>query len=107
MVDEERKALEMRIVELENQLKELAARPRMADISKDEFEAYLKVRGVLEYEPRDCGINDCQPCEIFRCSFCAVCQLCTPPCVNECTCGPCNMGRFQQGPSRRFGRLGR
>jgi hypothetical protein len=97
--------LEMRIVELENQLKALLESRRAPDISKEDMEVYTRVRDALHYEPDFCGINDCMPCIILRCFNCSICQLCSF-CDVECTCGPCNIGFTRRGALGRFSKLG-
>jgi hypothetical protein len=107
------KKLELRIKELEDQLKTARARPEPEDISADELQAYLKVREQLAVDWGDfCGPNDCMPirrlCDrcirwpsetISRCVH--VCG-----CIFECFCGPCNVGGFGSGGIQRFSGLG-
>ena len=45
--NQDTKSLEMRIVELENQLKQLRASRAPTDVSAEEINAYLKVISVL------------------------------------------------------------
>jgi hypothetical protein len=114
MGEDEVKKLEMRIVELEDQLKQLRARPEPVDISADELRAYQKVREVLATDWGDfCGINDCMRCMARLCGSCIkwpsetisrCIRLCG--CIFECFCGPCNMGGFEGGGGARFSGLG-
>jgi len=105
MDEEEIKQLQMRIVELENQLKEMRAARTQARISTEELEAYMKVRSALQITWDDfCGINDCRP---SLCIVGACIVRCIRFCDFECTCGPCNIcsGGFSKGGGR-FGGLG-
>jgi hypothetical protein len=84
--------LELRIQELENQLKQFqAAAPQ--DITAEDLAAFRKVSAALSaFDDWGCGINECRP--IVLCRICRVCQVCRVcrVCINECICGPCNMG---------------
>jgi hypothetical protein len=85
------KRLELRIQELENQLKHFQAAAVPQDISKDEIAAFHKVSAALaSFDDWGGGIND-RP--IFVCRVCRVCQVCRVCriCINECVCGPCNI----------------
>jgi hypothetical protein len=105
MDEQDVKKLEMRIVELENQLKELRAGRTQTRISADEMETYMKVRDSLDISWDDfCGINDCRPCVV---RLCGVVRLCIKRCDVECSCGPCNIGSGGFfGGGGRFGGLG-
>ena len=109
MDQSERQKLEMRIVELENRLKELSAgrQPQQADISPEEIQAYLKVRDMLRADWGEfCGINDCMKCVIVRCWGGPIVRC---RCDVECSCGPCGYGGgggFFGGGGGRFGGLG-
>lgn len=102
--------LEMRIAQLEDELKQFRAARQPVDINAEEVKAYLKVRELLHVADWGdfCGINDCQRCIVFRCSRCIV-QTCAR-CIVECTCGPCNVcgvyGGGLAGGGSRFGGLG-
>jgi len=88
---EDTKKLEMRIVELENTIKQLVEARRAVDVSAAEMQTYVKVRNVLE--PDFCGPNDCMVLCI-RCTRCLLCVRCIRciRCINECICGPCGSG---------------
>ena len=98
--------LEMRIIELENELKQLRARREPEDITADELKAFRKVSEMLHADFGEfCGINDCARCLVMRCNIDpTVCRIVF--CDIECTCGPCNLGRFTRGGGGRFGGLG-
>jgi hypothetical protein len=99
--------LEMRIVELENQLKQLRASREAVNLSADEIQAYRKVREALAIDWGDfCGINDCMRCIILRCWTGGPIVRCIRICDVECTCGPCSLGGGILGGGGRFGTLG-
>lgn len=107
MTDEIQK-LQLKITELENQLKSLSTK---ANVDPEEFKTFQKVSQQLGIS--GC-INECTPtsCIIscFVCNHCYHCyKPCIIPCINECTCGPCNICTINQpgliGGSR-FGSLG-
>ena len=101
-------SLEMRIVELENELKTLRASREPVDISAEELKAYQKVRGVMRQDVDFCGINDCKPCTLVHCDVAPVQVRWPEPCIYECSCGPCsyyNPARVRVGGGR-FGGLG-
>ena len=104
--------LEMRIVELENQLGQASSRRNLSNISPEELQAYLKVKSIVEIDPA-CGINECSRCIvscIVNCiALCSLCTRCITRCDVECVCGPCNCGfggGFSTGGSGRFSGLG-
>ena len=101
------KRLEGRIIELENELKQMrASRQQAANITAEEMQTYLKVRGTLAWDPdTSCGINECSRCIITFCSCIVPCRICGP-CDVECTCGPCNFGYLGRGGLSRFGGMG-
>lgn len=109
MGDEREKKLELRIEELENQLKELrASRRELQEISSEDLRAYNRVREQLRADWGEfCGINDCMVCVV--CSFCGGCVVCTVcmVCDVECSCGPCSFDVLRERSSRRFRSLGR
>lgn len=86
------KSLEMRIIQLESQLRAAQMR-KPVDISADELKAYVKVREAISLDPA-CGINECWPCIIYRCIYrcITVCIRCIHRCDVECICGPCLAG---------------
>jgi len=93
------KDLEMRIIELENELKELRAARRPVDVTADDLKSYIKVKEALR-------IIDC-----FDCGGGGGCIVVCQRCIFECTCGPCNCGPCITSGSfgrrrRRFGGLG-
>ena len=101
------KQLELRIKELEDQLKQLRATHEAVNISAEEVKAYRKVRDVLALDPdTECGINECSRCIINRCINRCIVNRCIVRCIFECTCGPCNLGDFTIGGGGRFGNLG-
>src|SRR5687768_14750924 len=90
-------ALEVRVKKLEDQLAQSRAQRLPADVSPEEFEAYLKVRSALAYGNCGGGGTHCSPgCEYVRCM--ARCDV-------ECICGPCNFGGGGFGGGGRFGGL--
>lgn len=106
MADEKKfEALEGRIVELENQLKQRGVKHEAQEFTPEELETYAKVRDVIAADYGEfCGINDCFRC-VQRClQVCVV--RCIQVCINECTCGPCNWGHLGGGGGGRFGGLG-
>src|SRR2546428_13079544 len=86
------KKLELRIRELENQLKQFQAAATPQALTREEVAAFQKVSAVLAAaDDWGCGINECRPINICRiCSVCRVCRICRI-CINECVCGPCNI----------------
>ena len=68
-------ALKLRIVELENAVKEF--QPAVAKFSKADLESYDRVSSVLGSQV------------LLRCYRC----------INECSCGPCNCDRFSLAAS--------
>ena len=112
-MEQQIKKLELRITELENQLKQAGVGTAQANIDPKDMEIFKKVSSQLGFDPEPCGINECQPVSVCRrcilcktCSLCVVCRVCKV-CIFECSCGPCNFGGgvFQQGLDR-FGDLG-
>ena len=124
--------LSMQIKELQAQLSELTAASRPQDVSADEIRAYQKVRRALGGESAawidECGINECQPLRGIP-SWASggyvspLRRWRVTKCINECTCGPCNMELVREaldatrleletltnalrGGSGRFGGLG-
>ena len=86
---EDVKKLQLRIQELENQLKQYQASAAPQDLTKEEIAAYRKVSSALSaFEDWECGINECRPLTICVCRVCRVCRACQV-CIFECTCGPC------------------
>jgi hypothetical protein len=93
--------LSMRIKELEAQLSQLTAAAAPQDVSADEIRAYHKVRkslgGGLAGWDQECGINECQP---LRCipgtSSGSYRRWRIQRCINECTCGPCNIDAIRE-----------
>jgi hypothetical protein len=88
---EDVKRLELRIKELENQLKQFQA-PAPQELTKEDIAAYQKVsKALASVDDWGCGINECRPIGICRvCGVCRVCRVCRV-CINECVCGPCNI----------------
>ncbi len=104
---EDVKKLQLRIVELENRLKQMMAAREPTDISVEEVKAYRKVRDVLAADWGDfCGINDCMRCIVTRCFTNCIVTRCIVRCIVECTCGPCSPGRLGTGGGGRFSDLG-
>jgi hypothetical protein len=89
------KRLELRIQELENQLKQFQAAAAPQDLTREEIAAFHKVGSVLSaFDDWGCGINECRPVIVCRvCSACRACRVCRV-CIFECSCGPCNVGGF-------------
>ena len=92
------KALEMRLQQLENQLKQFQP-GGLADISQEELKAFAKVSAALS-GLEECGINECRPviCRPVICRICRVCDV-------ECNCGPCG-GTLTGGGGGSFGTFG-
>ncbi len=107
MAEEDVKKLELRIRELENQLKTFqAAASAPQALSAEEIAAYQKVSSVLSgFDDWGCGINECRPisvcriCNVVACRICRACRVC----INECVCGPCSMGGGSGGGFTGFG----
>ena len=114
MAEDQIRKLELRIKELEDQLRSQRGQPDVSEISADDLQAYQKVREALQVDWGDfCGINDCARCIVRLCDRCIrwpseTISRCvhTCGCIFECFCGPCNWGGFQQGGGGRFGGLG-
>ena len=111
MSQDEIKRLEGRIKELEDLLGQMRTARQTPSFTPEEMQAYMKVRDALRYEPEYCGINECQICVINICRVCRICQICRvcrvcDICINECTCGPCNIGNIGSAGIDRFGGLG-
>ena len=113
-MSEEIKKLELRIEELENQLRNVGS--QTGDIDPEKMKIYEEVSAQLG-DPKlaICSVCQpctlCQPCTVCRtctvcrvCKVCQVCQVCHV-CINECSCGPCIMGSSSYG-SGRFNNLG-
>lgn len=100
------KSLEMRVRELENQLKQYQAAAAPQALSREEVAAYQKVSAVLAADDWGCGINECRPIQICRiCTVCRVCRICRI-CINECVCGPCNICSYGGGAGGGFSGFG-
>ncbi len=100
---EEFDELKGRLESLEKQVTGGAAQ----QFSDEEMAAFKKVSSAMADTGDFCGINDCfRPRLCTVCSVCSVCRACWVPCVNECTCGPCNIGGFNVGGLQRFNGLG-
>jgi hypothetical protein len=86
------KKLELRIQELENQLKRFQQPPAPQSLTAEEIATYHKVGATLAaFDDWGCGINECRPVVICRvCRACVLCRICRI-CINECSCGPCNV----------------
>ncbi|KAB7741886.1 hypothetical protein GA707_16870 [Nostocoides sp. F2B08] len=114
MADEEAlKNLELRLERIEKAIQKVSVRRQATvDLSEEDVAAYHRVREVL-WEDGACGINETSPC-VVSClvidKLCKFVPIPTPPCVFECTCGPCNyfgeFGRLQSAVSR-FSAFGR
>lgn len=92
---EDVKKLELRVRELENQLKQFQAQATPQDLTKEEIAAYHKVSSAIAAGEWECGINECMPIKICACRICRICRTCV--CINECICGPCNICRIGGG----------
>ena len=111
MAEDQIKKLELRIKELEDQLRSQRGGPDVSEISADDLKAYQKVREALQPgnvpfldDWRRC-IGLCDPCIKWPSETISRCVH-TCGCIFECFCGPCNWGGFQQGGGGRFGGLG-
>lgn len=87
------KDLELRITQLENQLKNFQEAATPQALSKEEIAAYHKVSSVLAgFDDWGCGINECRPIvRVCVCGGVRACRVCRV-CINECVCGPCSFG---------------
>jgi hypothetical protein len=86
------KRLELRVQELENQLKQFQMAAAPQEISADEMAVYRRVRSALTaFDDWECGINECRPIFVCRGTICRICRVCRV-CINECNCGPCRIG---------------
>jgi hypothetical protein len=103
-MSEDVKKLELRIRELENQLKNFQSAAQPQDLTKEEIAAFHKVNSTLNAGDWECGINECRPisiCRVCRVCACRVCKIC----IFECTCGPCNICQVG-GSGGSFGGFG-
>ena len=101
--DPEIEKLQLRISQLEDQLKNL--RHPQTEITADDLKAHRKVQEAIFGAA---CITECTRC-IGSCGFCQVfcIAVCNLPCNAECTCGPClQQSRPQSGGLGRFGGLG-
>ena len=97
MSDEIQK-LQLKVTELENQLKTLTGGRQQVD--PEEYKTYQKVSQQLGIS--GC-ISECAQCiTCFHCYQCYQCYNCAR-CITECTCGPCIMS---SPGGARFGSLG-
>lgn len=100
------KSLELRLTEIEKKLDMLTQRAPTAGLSKEDIEAYRRVRDVMAADWGEfCGINDCFRC-IQLCGVRCLTTRCIVRCINECVCGPCNIGGGLGGGIGRFEGLG-
>lgn len=95
--------LELRIKELEDQLKAMRS-AQGAQLSAEDLQAFQRVRDTLLCSVSGC-LNECSRC-IANCAW---------RCIFECTCGPCGgcggcggciVERPMSGGAGRFGGLG-
>jgi hypothetical protein len=98
--------LELRIQELENQLKAISG----PTIDPKDMEIFKKVAGQLGFDPDSvCGINECKiaVCKAFKVCVLppTVCKVCRP-CIYECICGPCSIYSSNIEGYSRFNDLG-
>ncbi len=103
-MSEDIKKLELRITELENQLKSAGA--QKATVDPEEMKVFQKVSQQLGIG--GC-INECQPAKPFLCQVCHSCYHCYHcfHCLcNECICGPCILNHGGTFGGTRFGGLG-
>jgi hypothetical protein len=102
IMDENIKKLELRITELENQLK--ATGGAKANIDPEELKTFQKVSQQLGMG--GC-INECQPSICVACYHCFNCYHCIcTRCNTECICGPCILNQGSSLGGSRFGSLG-
>ncbi|HWK03527.1 MAG TPA: hypothetical protein VNS58_07840 [Puia sp.] len=98
MADEIQK-LQLKVTELENQLKALSAGRQQVD--PEEYKTYQKVSQQLGLS--GC-ISECAQC--ISCYHCYQCFTCAR-CITECTCGPCaGACILSTSGGARFGSLG-
>ena len=97
--------LELRIVQLENQIKELTG---TKDIDPEDYKTWKKVNTQLGFDTEVCGINECKPIPICRvckvCNICRVCRICDV--CYECSCGPCSIVSTGMTGISRFNQFG-
>ena len=96
------KTLEMRVAELEDKLSKL-------HVTEDEMKAYHKVSSLMGSQAAPTPIP--QVCVVSRCiSVGCITTVCTcirqPPCIYECTCGPCSCILQSKQPGGDFGGFG-
>ena len=105
MAEDRIKDLEAKVAELERRL-QLPTRMAAADLTPEDLRAYQKVRDVVAADWGEfCGINDCFRCIVVRCGSGPVVR-CVVRCINECVCGPCNVGPYGGGSGGGFGGFG-
>jgi hypothetical protein len=98
MSDEIQK-LQLKVTELENQLKTLSGGRQQVD--PEEYKTYQKVSQQLGLS--SC-ISECAVC--ITCFHCYQCLTCAR-CITECTCGPCSACIISApAGGARFGSLG-
>ena len=102
-MEKELKALELRVTELENQLKNQGIAGASAEVDPEEMKVFQKVMGQMSKAQAisPClTCRTCTTCTVCRvctvCVTCRVCKVCTV-CINECSCGPCIMGGKTSG----------
>ncbi len=103
-MSEDIKKMELRITELENQLKNAGA--QNANVDPEEMKVFQKVSAQLGVS--GC-INECQPLRCVACHVCSTCYHCYHcfHCLcNECICGPCILNKPGAFGGTRFGGLG-
>jgi hypothetical protein len=102
--------LELRIKELEDQLKSLRS---SSQVTPEDLQAFQRVRDAMLATCLSGCISECARCIgplcIVNCVTNCVTNcitVCITRCIFECTCGPCLQDRPAGGGGGRFGGLG-
>ena len=102
MAQDKIRRLELRIQELENQLKGFGGGAEAIDLSPEDIAGFTKVQAALG---QAACLSECRVCIINRCvGSCIVACRCFGrcACIVECTCGPCMLGGGGLGGLSRF-----
>ena len=97
--------LELRIKELEDQLKSMRSSQPGSQISAEDMQAFQRVRdALLGGGGASFCLTECTRC-IGLCIVNCI-SVCIQRCIFECSCGPCLQERPLGGGGGRFGGLG-
>ena len=95
--------LELRIKELEDQMKAMRSSPSGPQISAEDMQTFQRVRDALSIGANFC-LTECTRCVGLCIVNCIT--ICNQRCIFECSCGPCLQERPLGGGGGRFGGLG-